>query len=142
MNFTSGAIYVSRIQHIQLLTFFKPFFSSICAFPSTNIGKQSTIDFWEYFLLICLKMNMKPLHFANKQRGEFQPNHLQIFVVSHCLFRLKVYRRQCGFLIMMEISIKVLNINWWGYNLFVCYLFVRMLAPLPRRLCSLLNEKV
>jgi hypothetical protein len=28
------------------------------------------------------------------------------------------------------------------YNLFVCYLFVRMLAPLPRRLCSLLNEKV
>ena len=92
MNFTSGAIYVSRIQHIQLLTFFKPFFSSICAFPSTNNGKQSTIDLWEYFLLICLKMNMKPLHFANKKRGEFQPNHLQIFAVSHCLFRLKVYK--------------------------------------------------
>jgi hypothetical protein len=38
-------------------------------------------------------MNMKPLHFANKKRGEFQPNHLQIFAFSHCLFRLKVYRR-------------------------------------------------
>jgi hypothetical protein len=56
-------------------------------------------------------MNMKPLHFANKKRGEFQPNHLQIFAVSHCLFCLKVYRRQCGFLILMEMSIKVLNIK-------------------------------
>jgi hypothetical protein len=50
---------------------------------------------------------MNPLHVANKTRGEFQPNHLQLIAVSHCLFRLKVYRRQCGFRIMMEMSIKV-----------------------------------
>jgi hypothetical protein len=39
---------------------------------------------------MCLKMNIKPLHYTHKKRVEFQPNHLQIFAVSCRFFTIKI----------------------------------------------------
>ena len=85
MTSTSGAIYVSRIPHIQLLTFFKPIFSSICAVPSTNFAEKKHNRFLRIFL-------------ADLPENEHQASPL--YTPTKCWISAKSFTNICSFLLV------------------------------------------